>query len=218
MVDMMTEIFIIHVEDDVSDEIMMKAQAAGVSDDDEMTTLTPTRPRLPSSPFYVFLSTPCSLICETKHEGRTPLTTCTWIRYYYICTTGFEDGLDSQINMIDGAAGMSNGWTDWDEIFYVYSNGSLDDSKHNWTRYVALLSAYRLKLFRAGRRLPEQLVAARDISTCLFPPYHMQKQMTQSHVLGGLHPRGILPSGHDSHRLKYFSTFALNPKITPDQV
>ncbi|GBP82255.1 hypothetical protein EVAR_55000_1 [Eumeta japonica] len=42
MVDMMTEIFIIHVEDDVSDEIMMKAQAAGVSDDDEMTTNTNT--------------------------------------------------------------------------------------------------------------------------------------------------------------------------------
>ncbi|GBP17810.1 Tryptophan 2,3-dioxygenase [Eumeta japonica] len=38
------------------------------------------------------------------------------------------DGLDSQLDLIDGAVvGMSNGWTDWDEIFYVYSDGSLDD-------------------------------------------------------------------------------------------
>ncbi|GBP06365.1 hypothetical protein EVAR_4523_1 [Eumeta japonica] len=37
---------------------------------------------------------------------------------------------DSQMDLIDGAVvGMSNGWTDWDEIFYVYSNGSLDDFK-----------------------------------------------------------------------------------------
>ncbi|GBP34668.1 hypothetical protein EVAR_31537_1 [Eumeta japonica] len=44
--------------------------------------------------------------------------------------TGFEDGLDSQMDLIDGAVvGMSNGWTDWDEIFYVYSNGFLDDFK-----------------------------------------------------------------------------------------
>ncbi|GBP52188.1 hypothetical protein EVAR_87573_1 [Eumeta japonica] len=42
----------------------------------------------------------------------------------------FEDGLDSQMDLIDGAVvGMSNGWTDWDEILYVYSNGSLDDFK-----------------------------------------------------------------------------------------
>ncbi|GBP05493.1 hypothetical protein EVAR_3006_1 [Eumeta japonica] len=44
--------------------------------------------------------------------------------------SGFEDGLDSQMGLIDGAVvGMSNGWTDWDEFFYVYSNGSLDDFK-----------------------------------------------------------------------------------------
>ncbi|GBP56641.1 Organic cation transporter 1 [Eumeta japonica] len=37
---------------------------------------------------------------------------------------------DSQTDLIDGAVvGMSNGWTDWDEIFYVYSNGSLYDVK-----------------------------------------------------------------------------------------
>ncbi|GBP24716.1 hypothetical protein EVAR_79563_1 [Eumeta japonica] len=42
-----------------------------------------------------------------------------------------HDGLDSQMDLIDGAdvGMMSNGWTDWDEIFYVYSNGSLDDFK-----------------------------------------------------------------------------------------
>ncbi|GBP60324.1 hypothetical protein EVAR_26736_1 [Eumeta japonica] len=34
------------------------------------------------------------------------------------------------MDLIDGAVvGMSNGWTDWDEIFYVYSNGFLDDFK-----------------------------------------------------------------------------------------
>ncbi|GBP84298.1 hypothetical protein EVAR_56984_1 [Eumeta japonica] len=36
----------------------------------------------------------------------------------------------SQLDLIDGAVvGMSNSWTDWDENFYVYSNGSLDDFK-----------------------------------------------------------------------------------------
>ncbi|GBP29699.1 hypothetical protein EVAR_13622_1 [Eumeta japonica] len=48
----------------------------------------------------------------------------------YCYSSGFEDGLDLQMDLIDGAVvGMSNGWTDWDEIFYVYSNGSLDDFK-----------------------------------------------------------------------------------------
>ncbi|GBP43142.1 hypothetical protein EVAR_40582_1 [Eumeta japonica] len=47
-----------------------------------------------------------------------------------IWASGFEDGIDLQMDLIDGAVvGMSNGWTDWDEIFYVYSNGSLDDFK-----------------------------------------------------------------------------------------
>ncbi|GBP75094.1 hypothetical protein EVAR_49266_1 [Eumeta japonica] len=42
----------------------------------------------------------------------------------------FENGLDAQMDLIDGVVvGMSNGWIDWDEIFYVYSNGSLDDFK-----------------------------------------------------------------------------------------
>ncbi|GBP72472.1 Peroxiredoxin-6 [Eumeta japonica] len=36
----------------------------------------------------------------------------------------------SQLNLKYGAiVGISNGWTDWDENFYVYSNGSLDDFK-----------------------------------------------------------------------------------------
>ncbi|GBP31196.1 hypothetical protein EVAR_21634_1 [Eumeta japonica] len=43
---------------------------------------------------------------------------------------GFEDGLNLQMDLIDSAiVGISNGWTDWDEIFYVYSNGSLDGFK-----------------------------------------------------------------------------------------
>ncbi|GBP89820.1 hypothetical protein EVAR_66710_1 [Eumeta japonica] len=34
------------------------------------------------------------------------------------------------MDLTDGAVvGMSNGWTDWDEFFYVCSNGSLDDFK-----------------------------------------------------------------------------------------
>ncbi|GBP97683.1 hypothetical protein EVAR_90837_1 [Eumeta japonica] len=149
MVDMMTEIFIIHVEDDVSDEIMMKAQAAGVSDDDEMTT---------------------------------PNTNTA-------SSSGIEDGLDSQINMIDGAAvGMSNGWTDWDEIFYVYSNGSLDDFKTQLDPVCSAAVGISLKAFPGRTTSAGTASAARDISTCLFPPYHMQKQMTQSHVLGGCIP------------------------------
>ncbi|GBP87829.1 hypothetical protein EVAR_65678_1 [Eumeta japonica] len=42
---------------------------------------------------------------------------------------GFENGLDSQLNLIDDAVvGMSNCWTEWDEIFYVYFNGYLDQN------------------------------------------------------------------------------------------
>ncbi|GBP16899.1 hypothetical protein EVAR_101925_1 [Eumeta japonica] len=34
------------------------------------------------------------------------------------------------MDMIDGAVvGMSNGWTDWDDIFYVYSNEYQEDFK-----------------------------------------------------------------------------------------
>ncbi|GBP43647.1 D-glucuronyl C5-epimerase B [Eumeta japonica] len=47
-----------------------------------------------------------------------------------MCSSGLEDGLDLQMDLIDGAiVGMSNGWIDCDEIFYVYCNGSMDDFK-----------------------------------------------------------------------------------------
>ncbi|GBP70061.1 hypothetical protein EVAR_98892_1 [Eumeta japonica] len=72
---------------------------------------------------------------------------------------GFKDGLDSQLDLIDGAGvGMSNGWTDWDEIFYVYSNRSLDDFKTLLDLVGGAAVGISLKAFRAERCLSRQLV------------------------------------------------------------
>ncbi|GBP87722.1 hypothetical protein EVAR_84583_1 [Eumeta japonica] len=74
------------------------------------------------------------------------------IRIYDFAPCGFEDGLDSQMDLIDGAVvGMSSGWTDWDEIFYVYSNGSLDDFKTQLDPIGGAAVGISLKAF-PGRR------------------------------------------------------------------
>ncbi|GBP21342.1 hypothetical protein EVAR_11940_1 [Eumeta japonica] len=81
------------------------------------------------------------------------------------------------MDLIDGAVvGMSNGWTDWDEIFYIYSNGSLDDFKTQLdpvggartpnkrdrkTRGVAFGASRLITRIAAGGQLPYRRISAR---------------------------------------------------------
>ncbi|GBP58910.1 hypothetical protein EVAR_46971_1 [Eumeta japonica] len=60
---------------------------------------------------------------------------------------------------------MSNGWTDWDEIFYVYSNGSLDDFKTQLDPVGGAAVGISLKAF------PGRTTSARKaIDPALFSP------------------------------------------------
>ncbi|GBP29785.1 hypothetical protein EVAR_94625_1 [Eumeta japonica] len=97
----------------------------------------------------------------TERQRPSPRVTITVTPGSATVPSGFEDGLDSQMDLIDGAAvGMSNGWTDWDEIFYVYSNGSLDDFKTQLNPVGGAAVGISLKAF------PSRTMSA-DICVCV---------------------------------------------------
>ncbi|GBP38234.1 hypothetical protein EVAR_18114_1 [Eumeta japonica] len=95
----------------------------------------------------------------------------------------------SQLDLIDGAVvGMSNGWTDWDENFHVYSNGFLDDFKTQLDPVGGAAVGISLKAF-PGRTTCTLAIKKQVVTTA---PENFQRRRSQRRVAGLLGGIGCL--------------------------